>query len=97
MSINITHVVWEAKNMPSGLSIAADTGIIFGTPTCEAGTYTPTITISTNYGTDSTTVTIVVKDAESGVPIITDGQTVNVTKGEEMAPYTMQGTNINLT
>ena len=87
----ITSVVWSATNLPTGLSINASTGVISGTPT-TAGTYTPTVKVVTNYGTDSKTITINVAAASEYKPVITSGQVINITAGEEMTPYTVTGT-----
>ena len=38
MAKNITSVRWEATNLPTGLTINADTGVISGTPSVQPGT-----------------------------------------------------------
>ena len=96
MAKNITNVVWEAEDLPDGLSINASTGVISGTPDVQPGTYTPTITVTTNYGTDTKQITINVATPEAWLPIIDDNQTINVTAGEAMTNYTVTGTNVTL-
>jgi len=88
---NITSVAWEATNLPSGLSINASTGVISGTPNVEPGTYTPTVKITTNFGKDSKTITINVAARHTYAPQILENQVINITAGEEMTPYTIQG------
>ena len=97
MAKNITSVVWEAGDLPDGLSIDASTGVISGTPDVQPGTYTPTVTVTTNYGTDSKQLTINVATPESWLPIIDDNQSINITAGEAMTAYTVTGTNVTLT
>lgn len=97
MAINITEIKWEAFGLPEGLVIDEDTGVISGTPLAEPGTYTPTITVTTNYGTDTQTITIVIETPDSWMPIITPGQTIVVTADAEMAAYIVKGTNVRKT
>lgn len=102
MAMKITSVVWEATGLPTGLTINRDTGVISGTPT-DAPTssaplvFTPTIKVTTNYGTDSKTITINVAMPNSWKPIITPGQTVNTVADTTMTPYEVQGTNVKKT
>ena len=97
MAKNITSVVWEATNLPSGLTINASTGVISGTPTVQPGTYTATIKVTTNYGTDTKTITINIAIPESWKPIIDPGQVVEATADEAMTAYTVTGTNVTKT
>ena len=97
MAINITYVRWSAIGLPSGLTINPDTGVISGTPNVQPGTYTATITVTTNYGSDSKTITIVVEVPESWKPIIAPDQIVTVTAEEEMTAYEIRGTNVKKT
>ena len=97
MAKNITSVAWEATNLPAGLSINASTGVISGTPTVQPGTYTPTIKVTTNYGTDSKQITINVGIPDSWLPVITAGQTITCTADEAMTAYTVKGTNVTKT
>ena len=96
MAKNITSVVWEAGDLPDGLSIDASTGVISGTPDVQPGTYTPTVTVTTNYGTDSKQLTINVATPDSWLPIIDDNQSIDITAGEAMTEYTVTGTNVTL-
>ena len=97
MAKNITSVTWSATNLPSGLSINASTGVISGTPGVQPGDYTATITVVTNYGTDTKQITIKVAVPQAWLPIITAGQVINVTADEAMTAYTVQGTNVTKT
>ena len=96
MAKNITSVVWESADLPEGLSIDAGTGVISGTPDVQPGTYTPTVTVTTNYGTDSKQLTINVATPESWLPIINENQVISATAGEAMTAYTVTGTNVTL-
>lgn len=93
---DITSVVWSAANLPDGLTLGESTGIISGTPTTP-GTYTTNVTVVTNWGTDTKSLTIVVAVPDSWKPVITPGQTLNLVAGEEMEPYQITGTNLQLT
>ena len=93
----ITSVKWEATNLPSGLTINQDTGVISGTPNVQPGTYTATIKVTTNYGTDSKTITINVAVPESWKPVITPNQTISGTADAAITAYTVTGTNVTKT
>ena len=97
MAKSITSVVWEAVNLPAGLSIDAETGVISGTPEVQPGTYTPTITVTTNYGTDSKKLTIKIAVPEDWKPIIDPNQIIEIEADEEMTAYTITGTNVTKT
>lgn len=94
MAKKITSVTWSAVGLPAGLTINASTGVISGTPTADPGEYTVTITVTTNYGSDSKTMKIIIAIPESWKPKITASQTITVTAEETMTPYTVQGTNV---
>lgn len=96
MAKNITSVAWSAENLPEGLSINVSTGVISGTPTTP-GTSNVSVTVTTNYGTDTKTLTINVAVPDGWKPVITANQEVNATAGEAMSAYTVQGTNVTLT
>ena len=97
MAKNITSVVWEATNLPSGLTINASTGEVTGTPTVQPGTYTATAKVTTNYGTDSKPITVNVAIPESWKPVIDPNQVIETTADEAMTPYTVTGTNVTKT
>ena len=60
MPKQITRVLWEASNVPSGLSFDTATGTFSGTPDVE-GEYTVPVSVETNYGRDSKDVVISIK------------------------------------
>ena len=97
MAKNITSVKWEATNLPAGLSINADTGVISGTPNVQPGTYTATIKVTTNYGSDTKTITIVVAIPDAWLPVINPNQSINCTADEAMTAYTVTGQNVTKT
>ena len=97
MAKNITSVLWEATNLPSGLTINANTGVISGTPNVQPGTYTATIKVTTNYGSDTKQISIVVAVPESWLPVIDPNQVINVVADEAMTAYTVTGTNVTKT
>ena len=70
MAKNITSVVWEASGLPAGLSINPSTGVISGTTSVQPGTYTATVKVTTNYGSDTKTISIVGAIPQSWLPII---------------------------
>ena len=96
MAKNITNVEWSATGLPAGLSINKDTGVISGTPTVEPGTYTATITVTTNYGTDTKDITIIVAIPDSWKPVIDANQEINCEPDEAMTEYTVTGQNVTL-
>jgi Tfp pilus tip-associated adhesin PilY1 len=53
---------WSASGLPSGLSINSSTGLISGTPTASAGTYSVTISLNDGYATKSVTASLTVKE-----------------------------------
>ena len=95
--MKITSVKWEATGLPAGLSINADTGVISGTPTVEPGNYTATVKVTTNYGSDSKTIMIVVAIPDSWKPVIDPNQVVNTKTDEQMTAYRVTGTNVTKT
>ncbi len=92
----ITSAVWTAVNLPDGLTIDRDTGVISGTPTTP-GTYMPNITVTTNWGSDTKVVTIIVTIPDDWKPIIDANQSVSIVAAEAMTPYTVTGTNVRKT
>ncbi len=97
MAKTITSVKWEATNLPSGLTINADTGVISGTPGVQPGSYTATVKVTTNYGTDSKTITINVAIPENWKPVINPNQVIETVADEAMTAYTVTGTNVTKT
>ena len=71
MSKNITSVVWEASDLPTGITFDTDTGIFSGTPS-EAGEYSVPVKVTTNYGSDEKDVSIVVEG--EAYPVYAIGQ-----------------------
>ena len=69
MPKKITNVIWEASELPRGLSLNRNTGELTGTPTANAGLYTVPMKVTTNYGSDEKEVNIEVK---AGVPVGAD-------------------------
>ena len=94
MARNITSVLWEATDLPDGLSINSTTGVISGTPNVQPGTYTATVKVTTNYGTDTKPISIVVAIPDAWLPVIDPNQVINCVADEEMEPYTVTGTNV---
>ena len=94
----IDEVTWSATGLPSGLTINKDTGVISGTPNVQPpATVTATVTVVTNYGRDSKTLTIKIEPPQSWWPVIDAGQVINVITNEAMTPYTVTGTNVTKT
>ena len=97
MAKNITTVKWSALGLPAGLSIDEASGVISGTPTVEPGTYTAKLTVTTNYGTDTKDITIVVTIPDEWKPVIEAGQTISCNVEEAMKEYTGMGQNVTTT
>lgn len=55
----VSRVAWSCENLPEGLSLSAS-GLLSGHPT-TAGTYDCDFTVSTNWGTDTKTIRIVIE------------------------------------
>jgi len=77
---NRNPIRYEAAQLPLGLSIDADSGIISGIP-LEDGTYTPIITAINQYAAQSETLTLVFN---SSAPVITSPRTA---AGNENVPF----------
>lgn len=61
---HVTSVVWSCTDLPTGLSINADTGVISGTPdlgTDSSSPYTANLKVVTNFGTAVNTATVTVQ------------------------------------
>ena len=97
MAAGITFVKWTAEDLPAGLTINEDTGVISGTPTVSMGTYTAYITVETNYGYDAKYITIVVDAPEGWRPEITPDQVINIELDVELEGYEVKGTNVKKT
>lgn len=57
-------VTYSATGLPAGVTINPNTGVVSGTPT-QAGTYTPTITLTNQAGSTSFSPSIVVYDLQA--------------------------------
>ena len=97
MAMNITQVTWSATGLPSGLSINSSTGVISGSTNVQPGTYTPTVKVVTNYGSDEKIITINVAIPQAWLPVIDPGQVINGTADAAITAYTVTGTNVRLT
>lgn len=59
LKANGDNIVWSASNLPDGLEIDSNTGIISGTPTSDsAGTYLIIVTATNNYGSDTKEISL---------------------------------------
>lgn len=97
MAKRITFVRWEAVGLPNGLTINENTGVISGKVDDEPGIYTATITVTTNYGSDTKTITIVIAIPDSWKPVIAPNQSIETVANEEMTPYQVIATNATKT
>ena len=97
MAKNITNVNWEATGLPSTLTINSQTGVITGTPTVQPGDYTATVKVTTNYGTDTKTITIRVLIPNSWLPVIDPNQIIECEADTAMTAYTVTGQNVTKT
>lgn len=55
----VTRVAWSATGLPAGLTLSAS-GLLSGHPTV-AGTYTPAVTVTTNWGSATKNIRIIVE------------------------------------
>ena len=55
----VTRAVWSAEGLPDGLSLS-ESGVLTGHPT-TAGSYESTVTVTTNWGTATKTIGIVIE------------------------------------
>ena len=94
MPKNITLSNWSAKNMPAGLALNAATGVVSGTPNVQPGDYPVNVSVTTNYGSDTETVTVRVAIPDSWLPVIDPNQVINIVADEAMSAYTVTGTNV---
>ena len=97
MAAAITFVRWTAEDLPAGLTINENTGIISGTPTAPLGQYSVYVTVETNYGADSKYITIYVNAPEAFIPEITADQIISTELDVDMTPYEVQGKNVKKT
>lgn len=97
MAAAITYVRWTAEDLPAGLTINENTGVISGTPTADMGSYTVYVTVETNYGYDAKYLTIIIDAPEGWRPEITPDQVININVDEPMDNYEVKGTNVKKT
>ena len=64
----ITRVNWSASNLPAGLILNPNTGILSGTPTVE-GEYTVPVTVETNWGSATKNINISVESVVEVDPV----------------------------
>ena len=67
MSKIITSSIWNAQNVPDGLTFDSDLGVFSGTPNLPVGEYVVPVSVTTNYGSDSKDVTILVEEKSYSV------------------------------
>ena len=96
MQPTITRVRWSAQNIPWGMKFDESTGTFSGKPE-DVGVYPVFLTVETEYGSDSTYVTIIVEAPEDQKPVITPDQIITIAPDTEMEAYQLQGTNVNKT
>lgn len=82
--------LYTAEGLPSGLSLAANTGVVSGTPQ-TAGTYTIKLKLVSSVSTDLFDVSLVI-DAASGTPTITSPTSAASAVGANFA-YQASATN----
>ena len=97
MAATITYVRWAAEDLPAGLTINENTGVISGTPTADMGSYTVYVTVETNYGYDAKYLTIIIDAPEGWRPEITPDQVISISVDEPMDDYEVKGTNVKKT
>ena len=97
MATAITYVKWTAEDLPEGLSINEDTGVISGTPIAGLGSSSVYVSVETNYGYDAKYITILVEAPEGWRPEIEPDQTITVELDVEMDGYEVRGTNVKKT
>ena len=77
-----SHSVWQADNLPDGLTIKD--GVISGTPTTR-GTYTVPVTVTNSLGSDTKNITITVKGRNDCAIMVNGGLTETLTPAELQA------------
>ena len=94
MAKKITTSNWSSTGLLSGLALNAATGVVSGTPNVQPGDYPVNVSVTTNYGSDTETVTVRVAIPDSWLPVIDPNQVINVVADEAMSAYTVTGTNV---
>ena len=94
MAKKITTSNWSSTGLPTGLALNANTGVVSGTPNVQPGDYPAQVSVTTNYGSDTETVTVRVAVPDSWLPVIDPNQVINVVADEAMTAYTVTGTNV---
>ncbi len=87
---------YGATGLPAGLAIGqapapSTAGVISGTPT-TAGSYSGSVSLTSNGVTNSFTYTLAVTGA-AGTPAITSGATISATAGTAISTYTVTASN----
>ncbi len=92
MPKNITSVNWTASSIPSGMNFDTSTGTFSGSPD-EPGEYSVPVSVTTNYGSDTKDVKIIVDipkfdvDPPSGEVYAIGEDTTSWSNGAEADQY----------
>jgi len=89
---NVTNspTSWSASGLPSGVTVATDTGVFSGTPTAT-GTFAVDLTATNDAGSGSGTITIIV-GSSLAAPAVTSSLTDTATTGDSFT-YSITASN----